>query len=174
MRIVVAGFGNVLRGDDGFGVAVVHGLVQEEVPDGVELLDVGIGGIHLVQDLIATPADGLVLVDAMDLGRPPGTVVVLRPDVFDVMSLDVLDRRDHLADMHYATPERALMLASAMGVLPGATLMVGCQPVDADAVGEGLSEPALRGVEHALGEVRQVVSDMGIAWSLSQGGTRSG
>jgi hydrogenase maturation protease len=170
VRIVVAGFGNVLRADDGFGVAVAHRLVTEEVPDGVEVFDVGIGGIHLVQDLMAVPADGLVILDALDLGRPPGTVIVARPDVFDVLTLDVMERRDHLADMHYATPERALMLASAMGVLPADVILVGCQPVDADAVGEGLSDPVRRGVEHAVTEVRDVVSTMGISWPLTPAG----
>ncbi|CAN5638832.1 hypothetical protein BH23CHL8_BH23CHL8_31560 [soil metagenome] len=167
---MVAGFGNVLRGDDGFGVAVVRRLVQEAVPAGLELLDVGIGGTHLVQDLIAEPADGLVILDAIDRGLVPGTVVVLRPEVVDVTTLDVLERRDHLADMHYATPERALMLARAMGVMPPATMMVGCQPVDAEAVGEELSHPVARGVEQALVEVRQVVREMGLEWQVMRGG----
>ncbi len=167
MRIVVAGFGNVLRGDDGFGVAVVHELVKSEVPEGVEVLDIGIGGIHLVQDLIALPADGLVILDAMELDRSPGTIVVLEPEVLDVGTLSVLERRDHLADMHYATPERALMLALAMGVLPPLTVMVGCQPVDADAVGEGLSHPVARGVAYAQVEVRRVVTDLGIPWPIT-------
>jgi hydrogenase maturation protease len=171
VRIVVAGFGNLLRADDGFGVAVVHRLVEQAVPAGVEVLDVGIGGIHLVQELIAEPADGLVVLDALDRGRPPGTVMVLRPDVLDVATLGILERRDHLADMHYATPERALMLAAAMDVLPAATLMVGCQPVDAEAVGEGLSGPVARGVEQAIVEVRRVVTGMGIAWPVTPAGT---
>jgi hydrogenase maturation protease len=170
VRILVAGFGNVLRADDGFGVAVVERLAAEPVPEGVTISDVGIGGINLVQDLLAEPADGLVVVDALDLGRHPGTVVVLRPDVLDVATLGVLERRDHLADMHYATPERALMLASAMGVLPAATLLVGCQPLDADAIGPGLSEPVTAGVEQALTEVRAVVSEMGIPWSVNPAG----
>jgi hydrogenase maturation protease len=167
VRILVAGFGNVLRADDGFGVAVVRRLADDPVPEGVDVLDVGIGGIHLVQDLLATPADGLVVLDALDLDRPPGTVLVVEPDVLDVAAMDVLERRDHLADMHYATPERALMLAAALGVLPARTLLVGCQPVDAEAVGEGLSAPVSRAVAVAAEEVRTVVSSMGVDWPLT-------
>ena len=171
VRIVVAGFGNVLRGDDGFGLEVVTRLASKALPEGVVVLDVGIGGIHLVQDLMGEPADGLVVLDALDAGREPGTLLVMRPDVLDVRTLDVHARRDHLADMHYATPERALMLASGMGVLPERTLLVGCQPSDPDAIGEGLSVAVASAVEPAVAEVRRIVSDMGIRWPVSPAGS---
>jgi hydrogenase maturation protease len=101
------------------------------VPAGVRILDIGIGGIHLVQELL-DPVDALVVVDAVDLGRPAGTVLVQRPDVLDVSDLPPTRRRDALADMHYATPERAFMLARSLGVLPGTTWVVGCQLADTD------------------------------------------
>lgn len=163
MRIVVAGFGNVLRGDDGFGVAVVRHLQERDVPAGVEPLDIGIGGIHLVQRLL-DPVDGLVVVDAIDVGRAPGTVVVLRPDVEDVRDLPWNERSDALADMHYATPERAFLLARGLGILPPSTVVVGCQPLDAGRLGEGLSTRVAAAVGVAADEVRRVVSGIGVAW----------
>src|SRR5919206_3931879 len=90
----------------------------------VEVLDVGIGGIHLVQELL-DPVDALVTLDATELGRPAGAVAVVRPDVRDPTG------PDDLADMHYATPERALMLARALNVLPERVWIVGCQPENA-------------------------------------------
>ena len=164
MRVVVAGVGNVLRGDDGFGVRVAQRLLEQPLPPGVRVLDIGIGGIHLVQELLEA-ADALVVVDAVDLGRPPGTVLVIRPDVFDVTALPLAQRRDELADMHYATPERAFMLASAIGVLPKVTLMVGCQPVDASTPGEGLSPKIAPYVEVAAAEVRRLVTELGVTWN---------
>ncbi len=163
MRIVVACFGNPLRGDDGFGVVVAQRLSDCPVPAEVTVLEVGIGGIHLVQELLQ-PADALVLVDALDLGRPPGSVVVLRPDVRDVTALPLQQRRDELADMHYATPERALLLARGLGVLPETTLLVGAQAVDADDLREGLSPEVAGAVDAAVTEVRRVVGDLGVAW----------
>ncbi len=58
MRVLIAGVGNVLHGDDGFGVEVVRTMQRGEVPDGVVLTETGIGGIALVQDLMpaSTPA----------------------------------------------------------------------------------------------------------------------
>jgi hydrogenase maturation protease len=63
--------------------------------------------------------------------------------------------------MHYATPERALMLAKAVGVLPETTWLVGCQPADAERLGEGLSPEVERAVEPALAEVRRLLRDLG-------------
>lgn len=164
MTVLVAGVGNTLRGDDGFGVTVAARLIEQGVPSGVRVLDIGIGGIHLVQELTAI-AEGLIVIDAVDQGRPPGTVLVLRPDVRDVRALPLQQLRDELADMHYATPERAFMLASALGVLPPETWIVGCQPVDAERLGQGLSAPVLAAVDIAADEVRRLVTTLGVTWT---------
>ena len=164
MKLLVAGVGKVLRGDDGFGVAVAERLLSGTIPDGVRVMDMGIGGIHLVQELMGG-VDALIIVDALHLDRPPGTVLVFRPDVRDVRSLTLWERHDELADMHYATPGRALMLGRALEVMPERTLIVGCQPADAESLSEGLSAPVRRAVERAAAEVRRVVSGLGIPWS---------
>ena len=158
-RAIVACFGNVLRADDGVGPAVAQALAAEGVPDRVEVMEVGIGGIHLVQELMSdVDVDVLIIVDAVDLGRPPGTVVVQRPDVLDVSTLSVDRRRDELADMHLATPARALMVALGMGILPPTTLLVGVQTTDTDEPRYGLS-PVTRGaVAVAVQEVRRLLS----------------
>lgn len=168
VRALVACFGNVLRLDDGFGVAVAERLVAAGVPEGVAVMDVGIGGIHMVHDLLGEELgalEALIIVDACDLGRPPGTVVVQIPDVVDVGLLDDQARRDVLADMHYATPERALMLARALGALPVTLLVVGCQPLHVDDVGIGLSAPVAGALDTAVEEVRRAVRDLGVPWS---------
>jgi hydrogenase maturation protease len=161
MRAIVACFGNVLRGDDGFGVAVAQRMRAAPLPDGVEVMEVGTGGIHLVQELL-DPVEVLVVVDAVDLGRRPGTVVVMVPDVVDVSELSVHERRDQLADMHYATPQRALMLARGLSALPATTWLVGCQAVDAGALGEGLSPPVAAAVDAAAGEIRSLLAASGV------------
>jgi hydrogenase maturation protease len=153
VRVLVAGVGNVLRGDDGFGVVVAQRLLEEPLPPEVEVLDVGIGGIHLVQELL-DPVDALVILDATELGRPAGAVAVVRPDVRDPTG------PDDLADMHYATPERALMLARALNVLPERVWIVGCQPENAERLGEGLSPAAAAAVEPAVAEVKRLVTSV--------------
>jgi hydrogenase maturation protease len=156
-RTIVACFGNVLRADDGVGPAVARALACEVLPPHVSVLEVGIGGIHLVQELLRG-VDVLLVVDAVDLGRPPGTVVVQRPDVLDVSTLPVDRRRDELADMHLATPERALMVALGLGVLPAATFVVGVQTTDTEEPRHGLSETTLRAIPVAVQEVRRLLA----------------
>ena len=165
MRILVAGVGNVLRADDGFGVEVARRLEREPLPDGVRVVETGIGGVALVQEL-QDGWDALVILDAMDRGRPPGTVMLVQPEVIDVDALSWDERHDLLADMHLANPERVLMLARALGVLPPRLLVVGCQPVDAEAVGRGLSAPVAAAVEVAVTEVLRHLSTLATAESL--------
>jgi hydrogenase maturation protease len=154
---IVACFGNVLRADDGVGPAVAQALLAGPLPDGVRVLEVGIGGIHLVQELM-DGADLLVVVDALDLGRQPGTVVVQRPEVLDVSALSAARRRDELADMHLATPERALMFALGLGVLPATTLVVGVQTDDTQEPRHGLSAVTRRAVPVVVEEVRRLLA----------------
>ena len=121
-RTLVAGFGNVLRGDDGFGVEVIRRL-QDRVsgvePWGdVELLDVGTGGIRLAQELCGG-YDRVIVVDAMQRGGPPGSVYVLAVDA---------PPTDDAIDTHLVVPSRALALARALGVLPDDVVLVGCEP----------------------------------------------
>lgn len=158
MRAVVACFGNVLRADDGVGPAVAAALVAQPLPDGVRVLEVGIGGIHLVQELM-DGADLLLVVDAVDLGRAEGTVLVQRPDVLDVSTLSVDRRRDELADMHLATPARALMVALGLGILPAETFVVGVQTADTQEPRHGLSARTQRAVPVAVQEVRRLLAE---------------
>jgi len=159
VTVLVACFGNVLRGDDGVGAVVAERLLGLPWPDGVTIMDVGIGGIHMVQELM-TGVDALVVVDAVDLGLDAGTVVVQRPDVADMSQLSDAQRRDELADMHFATPERALMLARGLGVLPKTTLIVGVQTTDTERVGSGLSSVTDAAVQAAVDEVIRIVGDL--------------
>jgi hydrogenase maturation protease len=155
---IVACFGNVLRADDGVGPAVARALLAERLPDGVRVLEIGIGGIHLVQELLGG-VDLLLIVDAVDLGRSPGTVVVQRPDVLDVSTLSEHRRRDELADMHLATPARALMVALGLGVLPATTLVVGVQTADTEEPRHGLSELTLRAVPVVVQEIHRLLDE---------------
>lgn len=159
MRVLVAGVGNVLRGDDAFGVEVARRMDDLELPEGVKVVETGIAGMALVQEL-QDGWDALIVADAVDLGRPPGHVMLILPDVIDVHALDADQRMDLLADMHLTTPSRALMMSKALGVLPPKLMMVGCQPVDAETPGQPMSEPVTAAVEVAVREILRHVDEL--------------
>lgn len=159
-RVLVVGVGNVLHGDDGFGVEVVKRLGERRLPSEVTLAETGIGGIHLVHELMAG-YDALVVVDAVDRGREPGTVMVIDAEVIDVGELAADERHDLLADMHLATPERALMVAKAAGVLPERTIIIGCQPAEVDTLGVGLTPAVNDAVARAVIEIERCVHELG-------------
>ena len=152
-RALVAGMGNLLRGDDGFGIEVVRRLTQRtDLPPELRVVEVGIGGIPLVQELL----DGyglLIIIDAVSGGRPPGTVVTLVPEVPDLSSASWEDVGVLLGDPHTTTPSRVLLLARALGVLPQEVVIVGCEPLTAEEMGLTLSPPVAQAVDEAVGRV---------------------
>lgn len=148
-RTLIAGFGNVLRGDDGFGVAVLHRLAADgPLGDGVELLEVGTGGIRLAQELLDR-YDRLIIVDAMARGGSPGSVYVL-----EVESVDSLTE----VDLHLATPSRALSVAKALGALPQQVFMVGCEPREVDELTTELSPAVRDAVDTAIRKIHDLVA----------------
>src|SRR5690242_19243423 len=131
--MLVAGIGNVFLRDDAFGVEVAQRLAATTVPEGVEVLDVGIRGVHLAYQLM-DGYDTLVLVDAISRGGAPGTVTVLEPLV-DADATEPLDP-------HRLEPGPLLASVRTLGALPPHVLLVGCEPADLDE-GMGLS-PVVR------------------------------
>ncbi len=161
-RILIAGMGNVLRRDDGFGVEVAKRLANRLEPVGLAdheratIIEVGIGGIHLAQELMAG-YDLLVVVDAMERGSAPGTVHILEAEVADLGTWPEADRQDFLADMHYASPSKALILAKALGCLPPRVFIVGCQPAEVNELGIGLSALVERATVRTIDEIEKLV-----------------
>lgn len=76
-KVLILGVGNLLMGDEGIGIHVVRELERMGLPGGVECLDGGTGGFHLLGAI--QQADKVVLVDATSDSSPPGTVKRLAP-----------------------------------------------------------------------------------------------
>lgn len=154
--MLVAGMGNDLRGDDGFGIAAVRRFEEAGVPEGVSVYEAGIGGIGLVQELMGG-YEILVVLDATDRGDPPGTVRLLQAEVPDLEEFTGEDRQEFLADTHYAVPSKALILAQALKVLPLRAYILGCQPEE-QGLGMSLSQPVERGVTEAVECLREFLA----------------
>ena len=159
LRVLVAGVGNKLRADDAFGVEVAARLMAMDLPEGVKVVETGIGGIALVQEL-QSGYDALIVVDAVDRGRPPGHVMLIAVEVPHVDDMEWGERYDFLADVHLATPERALIMSKALGVLPDNTIMVGCQPVDAETPGIPMSPEVTAACDVAVREILRHLTEL--------------
>ncbi|WP_119066988.1 hydrogenase maturation protease [Rubrobacter indicoceani] len=151
-HVLVAGMGNDLRQDDGFGIAVVRRYEKMGVAEGVVVYEAGIAGIGLVQELM-DGYEALVIVDATDRGEEPGTVFLLEVEVPETEELTEKERQEFLADTHLTVPSQALTLARALGILPRKAYILGCQPKEC-GLGMELSEPVERGVAEALERLR--------------------
>ncbi|MGO9108037.1 MAG: hydrogenase maturation protease [Thermoguttaceae bacterium] len=76
-RLLVLGIGNLLMGDEGVGVHAIGALERERLPTGVEILDGGTGGFHLLSCLTEYPS--VIVIDATMDGDEPGTVGIAKP-----------------------------------------------------------------------------------------------
>ncbi len=153
MRVLVAGIGNVFFGDDAFGVEVANRLATRELPSGVRAVDYGIRGVHLAYELLEG-YDLLVLVDAVPMGEPPGTVAVIEVDMDDLDASDV-----PAIDAHTMQPAMVLATLTKLGGRVGRVLVVGCEP----AVIEermGLSEPVAAAVDRGADVVVELLTDL--------------
>ncbi len=148
-QILIAGVGNVLHADDGFGIALANRLqTRTDLPKDVKVIETGIGGMSLIQEAMSG-CRALLILDAAEKGGEPGQLYFLEPELPDLDLLDPHDRRAYFADTHYATPERALSLLQNIGRLPPVVRILGCEPTAYDDLFIGLSPPVEAALEPA-------------------------
>ena len=155
-RVLVAGIGNIFLGDDGFGVEVVGRLAGRSLPAGARVADFGIRGVHLAYELL-DGYDVLVLVDAMPMGEPPGTVAVIEPEPPPAPAEG--DDIAPVVDAHSMSPAVVLGTLAGLGGAVERILVVGCEPADLDE-GIGLSPPVSEAVDRAVELCVQLVVDI--------------
>jgi hydrogenase maturation protease len=163
-NVLVAGVGNVLKSDDGFGVEVVRRLADQQLPADVEIVDIGIRGMHLAYQLL----DGyraLLIVDATARGGTPGELYLLEHDLSGTPDPDAPPVG--IPDAHGMTPDAVLALLSSLATASGQeptaglrrVLVLGCEPATTED-GIGLSEPVAASVDRAARAVHQVLAQL--------------
>jgi len=76
-KTLLLGVGNYLMGDEGVGVHVAQRLeVSQEIP-GIDVVDGGTGGFHLLE--FFEQYEKVILVDATLDGLKPGTIRCIKP-----------------------------------------------------------------------------------------------
>ncbi|MFD6230376.1 hydrogenase maturation protease [Streptomyces sp. NPDC060232] len=157
-KVLIAGIGNVFLGDDGFGVETVRALSAHRLPDGVEVVDFGVRGVHLAYQLL-DGYDTLVLVDATARGGAPGTLYLIEAEAGASTAAGDGPQaagpgEGPVLDGHHMSPDTVLALLDALCAGTGATpprrtLVLGCEPACVEE-GIGLSAPVAAAVPEAV------------------------
>ena len=117
-------------------------LAGRSLPAGVRVEDFGIRGIHLAYELL-DGYDGLVLIDAVPMGEPPGTLAVIEPEAWPRRAVVRCGCRPAV-DAHTMSPDVVLATLDRLGGSVDRIFIVGCQPANLDE-GMGLSPQCRRG-----------------------------
>jgi hydrogenase maturation protease len=94
-----------------------------------------------------------VIVDAVDVGRAAGSLLLIDPQVDDPASMTGDAWQETFSNFHLAEPSRVLLLARGLGVLPPRFALVGCQPADVETFGQDLTPAVAAAVPAAAAQV---------------------
>ena len=121
-QILILGLGNILLKDEGVGVRVVERLLERyELPERVQALDGGSRGLALLNFLEGVSK--LLIVDAVQAGEEPGTLIRLEGDEIPAfLSPKVSPHQEGLADLLFA--------AKVVGLYPEEVVLWGVEPAE--------------------------------------------
>ena len=147
-RKVVMGLGNLLNCDEGLGVQALKLLdAQSGIPQGFELLDGGVLGLNLL--MIVEECSHLLLLDAVNVGKPAGTVVELEKEQIPLYAGVKLSQ-------HQITFQEVLGLANIRGYLPEHLHLIGIQPENL-SVGLELSPVVAKALPEVVERAKKIM-----------------
>jgi hydrogenase maturation protease len=158
--ILVAGIGNLFKGDDAFGTEVAQRLLRRPIPDGVKVVDFGIRSLDLTYALL-DGYDAAVLIDTAQRGHAPGTVSVIAPDRLTEGNPNPAPE-DFMLEPHDLDPAKVLRLITALGGACPRIMVVACEPLTfgGEDGAMGLSEPVAAAVDAAITTVEDLVGEL--------------
>jgi hydrogenase maturation protease len=118
--ILVLGVGNLLLCDEGLGVRALEQVARADtLPACVRLLDGGTQGLHLLPHLEA--ASSVLILDAVQCGQPPGTLVRLEGD-------DIAATLAQKMSLHQVGLNELLAVCRLRGTSPPRLVVWGIEP----------------------------------------------
>ena len=146
-RIAIIGIGNPMMADDGIGPRLISEL-QGSIA-GVDLIDMGTGGMQLVHVLAGY--DSVIIIDSADMGLSPGESRVFSPD--DVVSF----KETRAYSLHDWDLMRSIEISRQLGEAPQRILILAIQP-DSLEMQEGLSSEVDKGIPRCVQEIRIAIT----------------
>ena len=151
-KTLILGVGNLLLSDEGVGLRVVERLAATyELPPGVQTLDGGTLGLDLLYYL--EDVENLLIVDAVEMGKEPGTLLRLEGDeVPSFLSIKMSPHQIGIPDMLFA--------AKLKGLYPRNVVLWGVQPATLDT-GLELSPAVVAQVDTLVSKVVKQLEQWG-------------
>ncbi len=143
-KILIAGIGNLLFKDEGIGVHVLRELSGKNLPEKVELAEIGTATFELAR--LMDGKEKVIIVDAVIADDAPGTIYRFTPD--DLKS----SQKKRLASLHQFGVLEALEIAAQMGTKPE-VVIIGIAPKDYQSLGTRLTpelETSMKNIVNAV------------------------
>jgi len=139
-KYVALGLGNILHSDDGVGPRAIERLKTEAgVPEDVTLIEGGTLGLDLLT--YVGNCYYLLVLDAVDTGRPPGTLVRMSGEGLDVLPSQGSVHQLGVADL--------LVALRVLAWTQPKVVLLGVQPATTDW-GTELSPPVEAAMDHLI------------------------
>ena len=140
-KILIAGCGNILFGDDGFGPEVAEYLLNHyNIPENICLLDVGTGirKILFTISLSEAQPEVIVIIDAVDKGKKPGEIFEISleeipKEKIDDFSIHQVPSSNLLKELQDLCSVKVKVMACQIKTIP-------------ETIQSGLSEPVKKAV----------------------------
>lgn len=156
-KVLIAGIGNILLGDDGVGPYAVRLLdALYEFDEGVEITDLGTPALDLIYKIVGL--DLLVLVDSANDDQEPGTVSCYSTE--EIESQPIAARMDP----HSPALTESLLAANMLGAAPLEVELVAVTGLNYET-GCALSEPVQSAVDKAIRLILEKLSMAGVHYA---------
>jgi hydrogenase maturation protease len=152
VNTIVVGLGNPILGDDGVGWQIVQRIQQRnDLPDGVEVDCLSVGGISLMERLIGYQR--AILIDSFFTNKNPiGTLLRFSIDELPDQELG------HIYSAHDTTLQNALQVGRQLGAeLPDEINIVAVEAQNVNIFSEQLSPEVAAAVPGAVQAVMDIL-----------------
>lgn len=146
--ILILGIGNILLRDEGTGVRVVEYIQQNTLQNTIEVVDGGTAGADLID--IMADREKVIIIDAVQAGKPPGTVIRFNESELENIPKSILS----LHDLGIA---ETLKMVEKINCRPDEVIFFGIQPND---ISPGLE------LSEEIAEVVPMVAEMVLAEAM--------
>lgn len=155
IKTLVLGLGNLVHSDDGLGIHAIQALQRDpRIPAQVVLMDGGTQGLALLPHI--SSFQRLIVIDAIDVGEAPGTLVRLEGEA--------LKNLPGKASVHQLGFADLLVALELLGEAPEEMVLLGIQPLSTEWSAELTPQVAA-----ALDQVPDLVLDQLAAWRNPSG-----